>query len=92
MSTARFLSWTKGLVVLITVVFTVWLVQNGASGAAAVNSQLAAFMFKMSELISTYKNKTRKEMATFVGAAILAQVLSTGLLIATVTEMTHWMS
>jgi hypothetical protein len=74
---------------MITVGFTVWLVQNGAAFAAMSMGQLAAFLFKMSELISTHKGKTGKQVATFVGATIVGQAVSVGVMFLVVMEFTH---
>lgn len=76
---------------MITVVFTVLLVQNGASAAAMMYGQLAAFLFKMSELIPLYKSKTGQDIATFVGVAMFAQFLSFGVLNLALMEFTHWL-
>ena len=89
LSTARVLSRTKGLIIMITVIFTVWLVQNGAPFAAVLNGQFAAFLFKMCELGLTYKSKTYTQVATHVGSTVVAQALSLGVFLLVMMEFTH---
>jgi len=73
---AQLLTRTKRLVLPITVVMTLWLVTNGASFAAMLCGALMALAFKLSELATTYKRMSRKEVAIFVGTSLLVQVVS----------------
>eukprot|EP01051_Picozoa_sp_SAG22_P007691 SAG22_NODE_550_length_9202_cov_30.666484_6_plen_64_part_00 len=51
--------------------------------------QLAALLFKLSELASTYKQLSGKEIAVFVTAAVAAQLLSGVLMMANVYSFSY---
>ena len=73
---ARQLSVTKALCVLGTVVFTVWLVTNGASVAAMLAGAGASLCFKLSELATKHARMTWKEIGIFVLVTVATQVFS----------------
>ena len=87
---ARQLSRTKALCVVITVVFTLWLVSNGASVATIISAALSALGFKLSELATTYQQKSRKEILLFIAASVVTQALSLSVLTFSILESLWW--
>ena len=87
---ARQLSRTKALCVVITVVFTLWLVSNGASVATIISAALSALGFKLSELATTYQQKSRKEILLFIAASVVTQALSLSVLTISILESLWW--
>lgn len=83
---ARQLSRSKAMCVVITVVFTLWLVDNGASIATIFSAALCALSFKLSELATTYKHKSGKEIAIFVAVSVVTQVLAVGVITESVLD------
>ena len=77
---ARQLSVTKALCVVCTVVFTIWLVTNGASVAAMLAGAGATLGFKLSELATRHARMTWKQIGVFVLTAVTTQVLSVALM------------
>ena len=75
---ARMFGRTKVLCVTATVVYTLWMVWNGASVGALMSGGGVVMVFKLSELASTYKTKTVKEIAAFVAVTLVTQVAATG--------------
>jgi hypothetical protein len=73
---AQMLSRTRVLVVVITVVGTIFLVTNGASVGAMGTGVLLAMLFKLSELVATYGRSSAQEVATFVATSFAFFVLS----------------
>ena len=57
-------------------VVTLWLVDNGASVAAMLSGHGMALAFKLSELIATYSEMSRKDVAVFVATSLVVQWLS----------------
>ena len=66
---------TKVLCVTATVVYTFWMVWNGASMAALMSGAGVVAVFKLSELASTYKTKTGKEIAASVAVTLGTQAI-----------------
>ena len=75
-SQAQRLHRTKMLSVSIVLVVTLWLVDNGASVAAMLSGHGMALAFKLSELIATYSEMSRKDVAVFVATSLVVQWLS----------------
>ena len=81
---AQMLSRTKVLVVVITLVGTIFLVTNGASVGAMGTGVLLAMLFKLSELAAMYRRLSTEEIAVFVAVSILFCVLGSALFLANV--------
>ena len=61
-------------------VFTIWLVTNGASVAAMLSGAGATLGFKLSELATKHARMTWKQIGVFVLTAVTTQVLSVALM------------
>ena len=56
------------------------MVWNGASVGAILSSGIVPAVFKLSELASTYKTKTEKEIATFIMVTLGTQFACMGVM------------
>ena len=72
----RLLSRTKRICIPVTMFVTAWLVTNGASFAAMLSGALMALLFKLSVLVTTYTQMSRKDVACSALTSLLVQVVS----------------
>jgi hypothetical protein len=75
-SQAQRLSRTKVLSVAVVLVLTIWLVDNGASVAAMLSGHGMALLFKLSELVATYGQLSRKDIVVFIVLTFAVQWFS----------------
>jgi hypothetical protein len=77
---ARTFSRTKLLCITATVFYTFYMVWNGASVGAILSGGIVPAVFKVSELASTYKTRTGKEIATFIVVTLGTQFACMGVM------------
>ena len=82
------LALTKALCVVATVVGTLFFVNNGATMATLMGSGATVFVFKLSELVTSYKRLSRKEIALFVLTTLVTFMASMAMLM--VITMLSW--
>ena len=66
------------------------IVSNGASGATILSAALCALAFKLSELATTYKRKSRKDILLFIAVSVATQALALGFLTISILESLWW--
>ena len=79
---------TKILCVVATVVGTLFFVNNGATVATLMGSGATVFAFKLSELVTSYKRLSRKEIAVFVLVTLVTFMAS--MMVLMMTTMLSW--